>query len=408
MAICASRQVGLFVPGHGGQASTDQNIVQETLLINSASVSVWEESPSSNHSGTAMAMGRAKKVTDPLNDLVRALLCGHSETSTATNYGGDHYPNSACLADLVHAFVEEEYQEKNAQIGNRSNDTVEICSHNILESADGESNSNSAEDESNASFGIAELKQILQGLVSSIHTNALEALLHKEAATAVDMFRAKQNQAQDCKGCGIAKESGDKVKQKSLLKQCVMDHLRGHGYNAGVCKSRRGQAHGFRAGEYEYIDVIIDGKERILVDIDFKVEFVIARPTRHYNALFQILPDIFVGKANRLKQIIRVMSDSAKKSLKKRGMHLPPWRKYECMQTKWLGCYKRSMRVVASSDAVEGREIGKSAGSNGLWWERRGEGEWMPPPVMVRGERGAKVSVLASAFNEAAPSSLTT
>lgn len=40
------------------------------------------------------------------------------------------------------------------------------------------------------------------------------------------------------------------------------------------------------AGEYEYIDVIVEG-ERLLIDIDFISEFEIARSTGSYTAILQ-------------------------------------------------------------------------------------------------------------------------
>lgn len=95
------------------------------------------------------------------------------------------------------------------------------------------------------------------------------------------------------------------------------------------------------SGEYEYIDVIV-GEERLLIDVDFRSEFDIARQTSGYKALLQSLPFIFVGKSDRLSQIVSLISEAAKQSLKKKGMHLPPWRKAEYMRSKWLSSYIRA------------------------------------------------------------------
>ncbi|KVI05752.1 uncharacterized protein LOC112524098 isoform X3 [Cynara cardunculus var. scolymus] len=35
-------------------------------------------------------------------------------------------------------------------------------------------------------------------------------------------------------------------------------------------------------GEYEYLDVIVEGGDRVLIDIDFRSEFKIAQPTGNY------------------------------------------------------------------------------------------------------------------------------
>lgn len=87
--------------------------------------------------------------------------------------------------------------------------------------------------------------------------------------------------------------------------------------------------------------MIVQG-ERLLIDIDFRSEFEIARSTGNYRAILQLLPYIFVGKADRLSQIIRVVSEAARQNLKKKGMHFPPWRKAEYMQAKWLSSYTRA------------------------------------------------------------------
>lgn len=97
----------------------------------------------------------------------------------------------------------------------------------------------------------------------------------------------------------------------------------------------------FCSGEYEFIDVIVDG-ERLLIDIDFRSEFEIARSTGVYKAILQYLPYIFVGRPDRLQQIVSIVSEAAKQSLKKKGMHFPPWRKSEYMRAKWLSSYTRT------------------------------------------------------------------
>lgn len=88
-------------------------------------------------------------------------------------------------------------------------------------------------------------------------------------------------------------------------------------------------------GEYEYVDVIIEG-ERLIIDIDFRSEFAIARPTKPYKLLLQTLPNIFIGKSDRLEKMIGIVSDAAKQSLKKKGMPVPPWRKADYVKSKWL------------------------------------------------------------------------
>ncbi|KAL0389894.1 UNVERIFIED_CONTAM: hypothetical protein Scaly_0346500 [Sesamum calycinum] len=124
----------------------------------------------------------------------------------------------------------------------------------------------------------------------------------------------------------------------------------GYGYNAAICKTKWESSGGLTAGNYEFIDVLRkDSSTRYLVDLDFASEFEIARPTNSYDRLLECMPRVFVGKSEDLKQILKAMSDAAKRSLKSRGLHLPPWRKHRFMQNKWLGSYRRTGNVFPAS-----------------------------------------------------------
>lgn len=91
---------------------------------------------------------------------------------------------------------------------------------------------------------------------------------------------------------------------------------------------------------YEYVDVITEG-ERLIIDIDFRSEFEIARSSKAYKLILQALPNIFVGKADRLENIIGIVSEAAKQSLKKKGMPFPPWRRPGYVKAKWLSPFTR-------------------------------------------------------------------
>ncbi|CAH8362904.1 unnamed protein product [Eruca vesicaria subsp. sativa] len=130
-----------------------------------------------------------------------------------------------------------------------------------------------------------------------------------------------------------------KRKDESCLK-IVVNELVKLGYDADLCKSRWEKKASYPAGEYQYVDVIIDG-ERLLVDIDFKSNFEIARATKTYKSVLQTLPCIFVGKADRLQRIVNLICKAAKKSLTKKGLHVPPWRRAEYVKSKWMSPYVR-------------------------------------------------------------------
>jgi uncharacterized protein (TIGR01615 family) len=123
--------------------------------------------------------------------------------------------------------------------------------------------------------------------------------------------------------------------------------LRAGGCDAAVCVSRWDKSPSHPAGEHAYVDVLLPAAsdrgapERVLVDADFRSAFEVARPTKAYRALLQRLPAVFVGKEDRLRLLVAASADAARASLKKRGLHLPPWRKPEYMRAKWLSPYDR-------------------------------------------------------------------
>ncbi|KAF8642216.1 hypothetical protein HU200_067480 [Digitaria exilis] len=102
----------------------------------------------------------------------------------------------------------------------------------------------------------------------------------------------------------------------------------------------------FKRRDHEYIDVIMHrdttGPERLMVDIDFRSHFEIARAVDSYGTLLTSLPVVYVGTLPRLKQFLHVMVDAAKWSLKQNSMPLPPWRSLPYLQAKWQSKYERT------------------------------------------------------------------
>ena len=174
--------------------------------------------------------------------------------------------------------------------------------------------------------------------------------------------------------------------------------------------------------------MIVKG-ERLLIDIDFRSEFEIARLTKSYKAILQTLPYIFVGKPNRLKLIIGIVSEAGKQSLKKKGMPVPPWRKADYIKAKWLSPHTRAtMSVNSSPDSLpektkpvslvksmefeqSGNELVKSVESSELEEtvfelseseeEKAAVKEWKPPEVKPRKSSGVKiVTGLASVMED--------
>ncbi|KAL6638041.1 hypothetical protein ACP70R_025613 [Stipagrostis hirtigluma subsp. patula] len=141
----------------------------------------------------------------------------------------------------------------------------------------------------------------------------------------------------------LAERCGKSCKVKAECRRAVADGLKALGYDTAVCKSRWEKTPSYPAGEHEYIDAVVGKEEvRLIVEVDFRSQFELARSTKAYRAALQALPPLFVGTPDRLGQIVAVVAEAARQSLKKKGLHFPPWRKPEYMRAKWLSPHVRS------------------------------------------------------------------
>ncbi|KAK8718004.1 hypothetical protein V6N13_045254 [Hibiscus sabdariffa] len=227
-------------------------------------------------------------------------------------------PSSVCLAKMVQNFIEENNEKHQSGVVRCSRNRPNWFHRNCNESSEDEIDGFGFSDSNLTSS--AEASEILRSLVPCGSVNERNLLAH----TAKIMEKNK-----------ISKRKDD------FCRKIVTAGLLALGYDSSICKSRWEKSPSYPAGEYEYIDVIIDG-ERLLIDIDFRSEFEIARSTKTYKSILQMLPFIFVGKADRLQRIIAIVSEAAKQSLKKKGMHVPPWRKAEYVSAKWLSPCNRA------------------------------------------------------------------
>ncbi|KAK2384824.1 putative transmembrane protein [Trifolium repens] len=145
----------------------------------------------------------------------------------------------------------------------------------------------------------------------------------------------------------------------TILSRWLVKRMRKDGLNASLYQTSWSTSLGCPAGEYEYIEVIIEDEKnindpmRLIVDIDFKSQFELARPTEYYKELTNSLPLIFVGRENKLSKIISLLCSAAKQSLREKGLHVPPWRTNAYMQSKWLSrCHKEPNIIGNISNKV--------------------------------------------------------
>ncbi|XP_015088293.1 uncharacterized protein LOC107031432 [Solanum pennellii] len=232
-------------------------------------------------------------------------------------------PSSLCLAKMVQNFIEE----------NNEKPSPAKCGRNRCNCFNG-TNNDSSDDE----FDFADSAH------SSFNdsSDALKSLIPCATVVERNLLADISQIVEKNKAC----------KSKNDLRKIVTDELLKLGYNASICKSKWEKAPSVPAGEYEYIDVIEKG-ERVLIDVDFRSEFEVARSTSSYKAVLQLLPFIFVGNSDRLLQIVSIASEAARQSLKKKGMHIAPWRKAEYIKAKWLSPHIRTAEATVKSEVKE-------------------------------------------------------
>ncbi|KAA0049317.1 uncharacterized protein E5676_scaffold434G00920 [Cucumis melo var. makuwa] len=260
----------------------------------------------------------------------KPITVGESAQFSSKDGGGggtDLEPSSVCLDKMVQNFIEENNEKQPA--------TVKY-GRNRCNCFNGNSN-DSSDDEFDVFGGFGE--SITSGSSGGDACDILKGLIPCTSVTERNLLADASK---------IVEKHNKIHKRKDDLRKIVTDALSSLGYNSSICKSKWEKSPSFPAGEYEYVDVILDG-ERLLIDIDFRSEFEIARSTGTYKTILQTLPYIFVGKSDRLGQIVSIVSEAARQSLKKKGMHFPPWRKAEYMLAKWLSTPTRTADSLSNA-----------------------------------------------------------
>ncbi|KAK4365952.1 hypothetical protein RND71_013832 [Anisodus tanguticus] len=318
----------------------------------------------------------------------RRISSAAAEKPSAGAGAAEFEPTSVCLDKLVQNFMEENnYKPSATRFGRKCN-----CFN-------GNNNDSSSDDEFDFSDSITN-----SSFADSSDTT-LKSLIPCASVT-------ERNLLDDT---SKIVEMNKSTKRKDDLRKIITDELLAIGYKASICKSKWEKDSSIPAGDYEYIDVTMDG-ERVIIDVDFRSEFEIARSTGSYKAILQLLPFIFVGKADRLQQIVSIVSESSRQSLKKKDMHIAPWRKPEYMKAKWLSSYTRitpAPRTIVGEETASESESGeldlifadKTSGEEEKSLQLPVVMTWQPPAVKPKScERGTKVVVtgLASLLREKA------
>ncbi|KAI3906939.1 hypothetical protein MKW92_001898 [Papaver armeniacum] len=262
--------------------------------------------------------GRFMRIAEVFNEGAKARTCAESSGSEHSAVG-DNTTSPDDLSDLVDSFLERGYDD---------NDEIEFQEHEKVVKVKEKKKDFDDDDDLDEFMDDSETKDMLKDLLLGFQDgdSQVRRKIRDETELAV-------------KDIGMSSSEDG-------FKRNLMTRLRERGLDAGLCKSRWEKTGRFPAGTFEYVDVIISGN-RYVVEVNLVGEFTIARPTNRYITLLEAFPQIFVGKPDKLKQVVRIMCEGSKQSLRKNDMHIPPWRRNGYMQAKWLSMYKRTINSAA-------------------------------------------------------------
>ncbi|XWS54170.1 hypothetical protein CRYUN_Cryun10bG0066600 [Craigia yunnanensis] len=207
---------------------------------------------------------------------------------------------AASFADMMFGFLDG------------SNESEE----NLRDFVDHDENGNDDEDpsqvEQNKVFWEAQ-EQLLQATL--YRTTSLESRIRqatREALREIDVMGVqcpcRKPVAGSCRNC---------------LQRELSICLQNIGFNCNICKSKWRSSHEIPSGEHTYLEVLDKstpnkGEVRVVIELNFRAEFEMARANEDYNKLIARLPELLVGKAERLKALIKILCSAAKKCMKEK------------------------------------------------------------------------------------------
>ncbi|OIW06014.1 hypothetical protein TanjilG_11701 [Lupinus angustifolius] len=197
-------------------------------------------------------------------------------------------------------------------------------------------------DEKNKAFW-EEQDQLLQGTLC--RTSSSETKVRHATKEALREF----NMSERACICWRPEAAAAKTKTcRDCLQRELRDRLLKLGFNCFICKSKWTSSPGITSGEHTYLEVVDKsntkrGEVKVVIELSLRGEFEMARANEEYNQLLRKLPEVFIGKSERLKVLVKIMCSAAKKCMKDKKMHLAPWRKQKYMLAKWVGTYDRSI-----------------------------------------------------------------
>ncbi|KAI3780645.1 hypothetical protein L2E82_10630 [Cichorium intybus] len=239
----------------------------------------------------------------------------HSDDSTKLS--GEY--DSA--ADMIFEFLEE------SELSSGSSCT----SGDSYDNGELEEDENSGDPEENRLFWESQEQLLTESL---FRTSSIESKIRQATKEIVKEIKSSAFGGCDCgrtvDGC-----------RRCMLK-VISDRLQTAGYNCGICKAKWTDKKQVPAGEHTYIEVLDTSNSKkgvisVIIELNFQAEFEMVKSSEEYNHLISRLPEIYVGKTERLESLIKILCIASKKCMKDQKIHIAPWRKLKYMQAKWHG-----------------------------------------------------------------------
>ncbi|CAN4104971.1 unnamed protein product [Withania somnifera] len=189
--------------------------------------------------------------------------------------------------------------------------------------------------EENKSFWALQ-EELLQ--TTLCRTTSFESKIRKATKEALREVKSRDGIHCSCRKMVVDHDSCRKCTQREISVR-----LRNAGYNCFICKSKWKSSREIPSGEYTYMEVVQNTSSKngesmkVIIELNIKGEFEMARANEEYNCLVKQLPEIYVGKIERLRDLIKILCCASKKCMKEQKMHMAPWRKPKYMQAKYLG-----------------------------------------------------------------------
>jgi len=251
---------------------------------------------------------RKKRVTDPFDEHARARLFGADQWKfqSGTQYSDDS--DSLSLSYLVHGFLE-------GDIDKASSDEDSVFDGSDCDRVD------STKD--------------LPSLVSDSANVAISLPTNEDPYCNLLIMHVSE---------AVEKFAFLRERNRMLFRRKVAAFLWERRHNAAVCETKQDTSR----WSHEFIDVIHSEAVtwRYFVDLDFRAQFEIARPTKQFSDVLATVPSIFVGCAEKLKRTVSKLCEALSLSFRTKGLPVPPWRRNRFMQNKWFGACRRNAEPV--------------------------------------------------------------